>query len=111
VTPRAYYSENDPVACAVLKEAIDLNIIAPGYVDSRSIKDVHESTGYALRSFWSDAEWIACADGKARRAKPGLRMLVDGMAGRTDLWRLAGNSINPVLAAEVIKALKDTLSL
>jgi hypothetical protein len=63
------------------------------------------------RSFWSDAEWIACADGKARRAKPGLRMLVTGMAGRTDLWRLAGNSINPILAAEVIKALKDTIAI
>lgn len=27
---------------------------------------------------WSDAEWIVCHDDKARRAKPGLRLLVDG---------------------------------
>ena len=60
-------------------------------------------------SFWADAEWLQCADGKARRAKPGIRLLVDGMAGRTDLWRLAGNSIVPQIAAEVLKALLETL--
>jgi DNA (cytosine-5)-methyltransferase 1 len=59
-------------------------------------------------SFWSDHEWIVCHDGKARRTKPGLRLLVDGMAGRIHLWRLAGNSINAVLAAEVLAALLET---
>jgi DNA (cytosine-5)-methyltransferase 1 len=61
------------------------------------------------RSYWSDAEWLQCADGKARRAKPDIRLLVDGMAGRADLWRLAGNSIVPQLAAEVIAALREEL--
>ena len=60
-------------------------------------------------SFWSGAEWIGCADGKSRRAKPGLRLLVDGMAGRADLWRLAGNSIVAPIAAEVLKALLETI--
>ena len=60
-------------------------------------------------SYWSDAEWIICHDGKARRTKPGLRLLVNGMARRTDLWRLAGNSIVPQVAAEVLKALMETL--
>ena len=59
-------------------------------------------------SFWSDHEWLACADGKARRTKPGICMLVNGMAGRINLWRLAGNSIVPQLAAEVLKALMET---
>ena len=58
-------------------------------------------------SFWSDSIWLNCADGKARRTKPGLRLLVDGMAGRTDLWRLAGNSIVPQLAAQILGALLD----
>lgn len=58
-------------------------------------------------SWWADGEWIVCHDGKARRAKPGIRMLVNGMAGRIDLWRLAGNSIIPILAAEVIGAILD----
>lgn len=60
-------------------------------------------------SFWSDAEWLACHDGKARRAKPGLRLLVDGMPGRIDAWRLAGNGIVLPLAAEVIAALIDVM--
>jgi DNA (cytosine-5)-methyltransferase 1 len=59
-------------------------------------------------SYWSDAEWLTCHDGKARRSKPGLRLLVDGMAGRTDLWRIAGNSIVPQLAAEVLRSFLET---
>lgn len=58
-------------------------------------------------SWWADAEWITCHDGKARRAKSGIPMLVDGMAGRASVWRLAGNSIVPQLAAEVIAAFLD----
>lgn len=61
-------------------------------------------------SFWSDAEWIVCHDGKARRAKPGVRLLVDGMAGRIDLWRLAGNGIVLDLAAEAIAALAEVIT-
>ncbi|WP_377838662.1 DNA cytosine methyltransferase [Bosea sp. UC22_33] len=58
-------------------------------------------------SAWSGAEWLLCHDGKARRTEPGIRLLVDGMAGRVPAWRLAGNSISPVLAAEVIGAFLD----
>ena len=60
-------------------------------------------------SFWSGAEWLQCVDGKARRTKPGIRLLVDGMAGRADLWRLAGNSIVPQVAAQVLAALDEAL--
>lgn len=60
-------------------------------------------------SFWSGADWIICHDGKARRAKPGLRLLVDGFPGRVGLWRLAGNAIVPQIAAEVLAALLDVL--
>lgn len=58
-------------------------------------------------SAWAGAEWLFCHDGKARRTEPGIRLLVDGMAGRVPAWRLAGNSISPVLAAEVIGAFLD----
>lgn len=60
-------------------------------------------------SFWSDAEWIMCHDGKARRTEPGIRLLVTGMAGRVPAWRLAGNSIVAQAAAEVIASLMDVL--
>lgn len=58
-------------------------------------------------SWWADADWIECHDGKARRAKSSIPMLVNGLAGRIGLWRLAGNSISPILAAEVIAAFLD----
>lgn len=59
-------------------------------------------------SWWADAEWIECHDGKARRAQSGTPLLVDGLPGRVGLWRLAGNGISPVLAAQVIGAFLDT---
>ena len=65
--------------------------------------------GSRNESYWSDAEWIVCHDGKARRTKPGLRLLVDGLPGRVDIWRIAGNAISPVLAAEVLAALREAL--
>ena len=68
--------------------------------------DDHLSNG----SFWSDAEWIISPiDGKARRSKPGIRFLVDGLPGRVDLWRVGGNAIVPQVAAEVLRALMETL--
>jgi DNA (cytosine-5)-methyltransferase 1 len=68
------------------------------------------SSHYGCRngSNWAGADWITCHDGKARRAKPGLRLLVDGLPGRVDLWRVGGNAIVPVEAAEVLAALLET---
>ena len=67
----------------------------------------------ALRngSWWADGEWIACHDGKIRRSKPGLPLLVDGLPGRVGLWSIAGNAISPVLAAEVIASFIETYGI
>lgn len=62
-------------------------------------------------SYWSEADWIACHDGKARRAQSGIRFLVDGLPGRVDLWRVGGNAIVPEAAAEVIAAFMDVYGL
>ena len=63
-------------------------------------------------SWWSGAEWIVSPiDGKARRTKPGLPFLVDGLPGRVGLWSVAGNAISPILAAEVIAAFIDEYGL
>lgn len=62
-------------------------------------------------TYWSDAEWIVCHDGKARRTKPGIRFLVDGLPGRVDLWRVGGNAIVPEAAKEVIAAFIDAYGL
>ncbi|WP_395652564.1 hypothetical protein, partial [Brevundimonas sp.] len=59
-------------------------------------------------SFWSDYEWLNCHDGKARRAKSGIPLLVDGLPGRVAAWRGFGNAIVAPIAAEVLAAYLDT---
>lgn len=49
-------------------------------------------------------EWVLGADGKARRVKPGVRLLVDGFPNRVGLLRGFGNAIDPRPAAAFIKA-------
>jgi DNA (cytosine-5)-methyltransferase 1 len=53
---------------------------------------------------WSDVEWIACRDGKARPVKPGIFPLAHGVSNRVGTLRGAGNAIVPEVAAEVIAA-------
>lgn len=56
---------------------------------------------------WDEYILIPCADGKARRIKPGLEPLVDGLHGRASLLRGYGNAIVPACAAEFIKAFME----
>jgi DNA (cytosine-5)-methyltransferase 1 len=53
---------------------------------------------------WRDHGWIVGADGKARRVKPGIRLLVNGTTARVGRLRGYGNAVVPLLAAEFIKA-------
>jgi DNA (cytosine-5)-methyltransferase 1 len=57
---------------------------------------------------WHDHEWLTGADGKTRRAKPGVRLLANGVPNRVGRLRGYGNAIVPPLAAEVIKAFMET---
>lgn len=59
-------------------------------------------------SQWDDAEWATGSDGKARRIKPGVRLLVNGVPNRVGRLRGYGNAIVPPLAAEVIRAFMET---
>lgn len=97
--------------------------------DARQERETPERTD-AGDGFWSGAERIACHDGKTRRAKPGIPLLVDGVSGRVALaralgqasttlqddktlisrvgvWRGFGNAIVPQVAVEVIKAFME----
>jgi len=55
-------------------------------------------------SFWSDAEWIYCRDGKYRPVEPGTFPLAHGATARVGRLRAYGNAINAEAAAEFICA-------
>jgi len=71
--------------------------------------ELHDADGRGQRNgtFWSDAIWLTGADGKARRAQPGLPLLAHGVPARVGRLRAYGNAIVPQLAAEVIGAYLD----
>lgn len=58
----------------------------------------------------SDHEWVIGADGKARRVKPGVRLLAHGFPHRVGLLRGFGNAIDPRPAAAFIKAADEAMS-
>ena len=58
-------------------------------------------------SFWGDADWLYCRDGKYRPTKSGVFPLAHGFPNRVGALRGAGNAIVPQVAAEVIKAFME----
>lgn len=55
-------------------------------------------------SFWSDADWLACRDGKFRPVESGTFPLANGVSARVGRLRGYGNAIVPQVASEFIKA-------
>lgn len=72
----------------------------PGRLDQDEDRSVATTGGNS----WSDYIIIPCGDGKARRIKPGITPLVDGIPGRVGLIRGYGNAICPEVGAEFIRA-------
>lgn len=64
------------------------------------------------RGDWSsELSWVIGADGKARRTKPGIRLLAHGIPNRVGLLRGFGNAIDPRPAAAFIEAAMNSLPL
>lgn len=72
----------------------------PGRLDQVENRSVATAGGNS----WSDYIVIPCGDGKARRIKPGIAPLADGIPGRVGLIRGYGNAICPEVGAEFIEA-------
>jgi DNA (cytosine-5)-methyltransferase 1 len=73
----------------------------PDYEDERWRE---QSPRHPGEGFWSDAEWLYCADGKWRPVEPGTFPLAHGIPARVGRLRGYGNAINPWVAKEVIAA-------
>lgn len=59
---------------------------------------------HAVNNFWRDADWLFCRDGKWRPVEPGLKPLVNGIAGRVGQVRAYGNAIVAPVAETFIRA-------
>jgi DNA (cytosine-5)-methyltransferase 1 len=57
-----------------------------------------------IGGFWSDADWIACRDGKTRPVEPGTFPLAHGAAARVGRLRAYGNAIVAPCAEAFIRA-------
>jgi DNA (cytosine-5)-methyltransferase 1 len=102
--------------------------IEPRHMEADTERDGERKGGGSTSgsSFWSNHVWLTGADGKSRRSKPGLPLLVNGVSGgislvrarkdgteethiynRVGALRAFGNAICAPLAAEVIKAFME----
>ncbi|EFH4744265.1 TPA: DNA cytosine methyltransferase [Escherichia coli] len=57
-----------------------------------------------VNGVWAGADWVYCRDNKWRAIKPGIKPLVNGVAGRVGRLRAYGNAVNVYAAAAFIKA-------
>jgi DNA (cytosine-5)-methyltransferase 1 len=71
-------------------------------------RETTETLGYRDTAIpdgsWDHLDWIDCLDGKSRPTQPGLFPLATRHPGDVARLRAYGNAINPVLAAEFVKA-------
>ena len=76
----------------------------------QSIREDNEGPAFerTSRSFWDGSETIYCDDGKVRRVKSGVPLLVDGLPSSVaGMLAGFGNAIVPEVGAEVIRAFME----
>jgi DNA (cytosine-5)-methyltransferase 1 len=98
-----------------------VNGVGPLDRQSRQIAQPQEPTrGSSLSDPWSSAALISCADGRARRAQPGIFPLAYGLPAALDgagpisrvgALKGAGNAIVPQLAALFIRAFMEAMPM
>jgi DNA (cytosine-5)-methyltransferase 1 len=69
----------------------------------------HLSTD-AVKSFWRDADWLNCRDGKWRAVEPCTFPLANGISNRVGRLRAYGNAITPQVAQGLIESYMEARS-
>lgn len=69
-----------------------------------------DSNASPVNSFWRDADWLFCRDGKWRPVKPGIKPLVNGAPGRVGQLRAYGNAIVAPVAETFIRAYMEAVT-
>lgn len=69
-----------------------------------------DSNASPVNSFWRDADWLFCRDGKWRPVKPGIKPLVNGTPGRVGQLRAYGNAIVAPVAETFIRAYMEAVT-
>jgi DNA (cytosine-5)-methyltransferase 1 len=77
---------------------------ASGQGPSQQRRQGDEPARSAAAGFWDTADWLPCADGKARPVEPGTFPLAHGVPARVGRLRGYGNAIVPEVAAAFINA-------
>nr|WP_247652083.1 hypothetical protein [Serratia symbiotica] len=67
-------------------------------------------TSLPTNSFWRDADWLYCRDGKWRPVEPGTFPLADGASARVGRLRAYGNALNAEAAKAFINAHVDCIT-
>lgn len=80
---------------------------APSQSDRRCELAQEQSHPGPTNSFWRDADWLLCRDGKWRPVEPGTFPLAHGAPARVGRLRAYGNAIVPQVAAEMIAAFME----
>ncbi|EKR2076090.1 TPA_asm: DNA cytosine methyltransferase [Salmonella enterica subsp. salamae] len=69
-----------------------------------------DSNASPVNSFWRDADWLFCRDGKWRPVKPGIKPLVNGTPGRVGQLRAYGNAIVAPVAETFIRTYMEAVT-
>ena len=78
-------------------------------LDGRAGRDGAAGGALPVDSFWRDADWLLCRDGKWRPVEPGSFPLAHGAAARVGRLRGYGNAIVAPQAEAFIRAFMDVL--
>jgi len=73
------------------------------------MRAVGDGAGSSGADAWSRVEWLACRDGVARPAQPGIHPLAHGTPARVGKLRAYGNAIVPQAAAAFVVSFMQAL--